>query len=187
MTRCLKTCEKTCGRFSHVESSLWEARVFASNDGEERVFHNTCKSRACPSCGNWATLQWLNERQCSLPDINYLGLVLTMPRGFSEVFRMNPNLQADVPALGAAALKHWAWSRYGSRVYIVVVPHSFGGALNFHLHLHILVSTDGYSSAERCWIHDIKYDHRRIMELWRDVVTSYLQMALRSNLLKYGR
>ena len=41
------------------------ARVYAS-ENEERVFFNTCKSPACPSCGHWATTQWQRERWCAI-------------------------------------------------------------------------------------------------------------------------
>src|SRR5262249_42761521 len=41
------------------------AEVYASENQERVVFH-TCKSRACPSCGHRATIQWQRERWAAL-------------------------------------------------------------------------------------------------------------------------
>jgi hypothetical protein len=67
------------------------AEVFASETEEKRVPH-TCKARACPSCGHRATIQWQREQWCALPDIPYVGIVLTMPDVLWPIFRQNRHL-----------------------------------------------------------------------------------------------
>jgi hypothetical protein len=52
--------------------------VYAS-PRQTRVFYHTCKSEFCPSCGNRGTLLWQREQWSSLPDIPFVGIVLTMP------------------------------------------------------------------------------------------------------------
>ena len=42
------------------------AEVFAS-DTEERIVYHTCKSRACPSCGQQATRVWQRDQCGSFP------------------------------------------------------------------------------------------------------------------------
>ena len=42
-------------------------------------------------------------------------------------------------------LQQWARQKYGIRLLIVVIPHTFGRHLNFNPHLHILVSEGGLS------------------------------------------
>lgn len=54
------------------------AEVFASENRELIVYH-TCKSRACPSCGYWATKKWIPERVAALPPIPYKGITFSMP------------------------------------------------------------------------------------------------------------
>jgi hypothetical protein len=41
--------------------------VFRS-ENQELVLYHSCKSRACPSCGYRANVQWLRERWAALPD-----------------------------------------------------------------------------------------------------------------------
>ena len=60
--------------------------VFASA-AAEKVFYHTCKSKCCPSCGNRGTLLWQREQWAKLPDIPYVGIVLTMPDVFWSVLK----------------------------------------------------------------------------------------------------
>ena len=63
-----------------------------------------------------------------------------MPDVLWPVFQRNRHLLHDLPVLGAQVLQQWARRKYGSRLMIVVIPHTFGRHLNFNCHLHILVS-----------------------------------------------
>jgi hypothetical protein len=123
------------------------SEVYASDTEEKRVDH-TCKSRTCPSCGHRATIQWQREKWCALPDIPYIGIVFTMPNVLWPIFRQNRHLLHDLPTLGAAVIQQWAKLKYGVRVLIMVIPHTFGGRLNFNSHLHILVSAGGLQESE---------------------------------------
>src|SRR5277367_479453 len=90
--------------------------VYASAS-EEKIVYHTCKSKCCPSCGNRGTQLWQREQWTALPDMPFVGVVLTMPDVFWPVFHAHRHLQHDLPALGAAVLQHWAWNRYRVRLY----------------------------------------------------------------------
>jgi hypothetical protein len=157
--------------------------VYATTAGE-KVFDHTCKSKCCPSCGNRATLQWLLEQRAALPDISFVGIVLTLPRVFWPVFKAHRHLQHDLPALGAAVLQQWAWNLYQVRLHIIVIPHTFGGRLNHFPHLHMMVSAGGLRPAEARWVEPLEFDREQIMTLWRFAVTSYFWKANRDGLLR---
>ena len=158
------------------------AEVYASTS-EERVFFHTCKSKACPSCGNRGTLLWQREQWVTLPDIPFVGVVLTMPNVFWPIFKDHRDLQRDLPALGAAAIQQWARDRYGVRLCVIVIQHTFGGRLNHNPHLHMLVSAGGLKTSKGEWLPSLRFDRDEIMNLWRFAVTSYLESALRRGLL----
>ena len=120
--------------------------VFASA-AAEKVFYHTCKSKCCPSCGNRGTLLWQREQWAKLPDIPYVGIVLTMPDVFWSVFKAHWNMQHDLPVLGAAVLQQYAWNQYRARLCGIVIQHTFGGRLNHNPHLHIMVSACGLKGA----------------------------------------
>ena len=123
------------------------ADVFASPT-EEKIFFHTYKSRTCPSCGCRATLLWQRELWCSLPEISYVGINFTMPGVLWPIFKQNRHLLHDLSAVGAEVIQQWVKAKYGVRVLIMVVPHTFGAHLNFNSHLHILVSATGLHESE---------------------------------------
>ena len=158
------------------------AEVYASQNEEKLVYH-TCKSPVCPSCGHRATQLWQREQWAALPDIPYAGVVLTMPNVLWPIFRQNRHLLHDLPALGAAAIQEWAKVKYGTRVLIMAVQHTFGRHLNFHPHLHLLVSAGGLQESEGRWIARLEFDKGEIMEMWRFAVIAYLWRALHAEVL----
>lgn len=159
------------------------AEVHASPN-EERLCYHTCKSRACPRCGYRATLLWLREQWAVLPDVPYAGVVFTMHRVLWPIFQQNRHLLHDLPALGAAVVEQWMKDEHGVRVLIMVVPHTFGGYLNFNCHLHILVSAGGLKESEGRWISPLRFDKYHLMKMWQEAVITYLRKALKAGLLK---
>jgi Putative transposase/Transposase zinc-binding domain len=158
------------------------AEIYASDNEEKLVFH-TCKSRACPSCGHRATQLWQREQWSRLPDIPYVGLVLTMPNVLWPIFQQNRTLLYDLPALAGEVVQQWVKAKYGVRVLIMVVQHTFGRRLNFHPHLHIMVSNGGLEESEVRWIAPLRFDKRALMHMWRYAVITYLREALRAGVL----
>ena len=173
-------------RVLDCRTSALGAEVYSSGV-EEKVCYHTCKSRACPSCGYRATLLWLREQWAALPDIPYSGLVLTMPSVLWPIFKQNRHLLHDLPALGAAIIQQWMKATYGVRPLIMVVPHTFGGYLNFNCHLHILVSAGGLQESEGRWIASLHFDKEALMRMWRYAVITYLRSALKAQVLTSDR
>ena len=158
------------------------AEVFAS-ENEERVVPHTCKSRACPSCGYRATVAWQRDQWRELPDIPYAHLTLTMPNVLWPVFQRNRDLLHDLPVLGAEVLQNWARQKYGARLMIIVIPHTFGRHLNFNCHLHILVSEGGLKENGAGWVGRLRLDRNVLMPSWRNAVIEYLREAARKDVL----
>ena len=156
--------------------------VYSSAAGE-KIFYHTCKSKCCPSCGNRGTMLWQRDQWATLPEIPFVGIVLTMPSVFWPVFKAHRHLQKDLPALGGAVIQHWAWSRYRVRLFAMVIQHTFGGRLNYNPHLHLMVSAGGLNPTEACWVKSVKFAADELMNLWRFAVTSYLWKAHREGLL----
>jgi hypothetical protein len=170
----------------NCRTSALGAEVYAS-EAEEKLVYHTCKSRACPSCGYRATLLWQREQWTALPDIPYAGLVFTMPDALWPIFKQNRHLLHDLPALGAAVIEQWMKAKYGVRLLVMVVPHTFGGYLNFNSHLHILVSAGGLQESEGRWIASLHFNKDALMRMWRYAVITYLREALKTHSLKSDR
>jgi hypothetical protein len=158
------------------------AEVYGSDTIERLVYH-TCKSKACPSCGHRATLQWQREQWASLPDIPFAGVVFTMPSTLWPIFQQNRHLLHDLPAVGAAVVRQWTKLKYGVSVLIMVIAHTFGGRLNFNSHLHILVSNGGLREGEGRWVHRVGFDKKKLMPMWRFAVITFLRESLKAGVL----
>jgi hypothetical protein len=171
-------------RMLNCRTAALGAEVYASPTGEETRCYHTCKSRACPSCGYRATLLWQETMRALLPNIGYVGVGFTMPKVLWPVFEQNRHLLHDLPALGAEVIQQWVNAKYGVRVLIIVVPHTFGAALNFNCHLHILVSAGGLQESLGRWISRIRFPKAPLMRMWKYAVITYLREALKANVLK---
>src|ERR1700674_3077088 len=75
-------------------------------------------------------------------------------------------------------------NRYGVRILVVVMQQTFGGFLNFHPHLHIMVSAGGLQESNNRWIDRLAYDEDEIMRAWRYAVIAFLAEALKKRVLK---
>jgi len=158
------------------------AEVYASETERLLVYH-TCKSRACPSCGYRATRLWQEELESVLPAVSYVGINFTMPSVFWPIFKTNRHLLNDLPAVGASAIQRWVQNKYGVNVFLMVVPQTFGGLLNFNPHLHMLVSAGGFLESEHTWI-SLRFDKRELMQMWRFALIAYLWAAIRGGAFK---
>ena len=158
------------------------AEVFASEQ-EERVVYHTCKSRACPSCGYRATRAWQRDQWRELPDIAYAHGCFTMPDLLWPLFRRNRHLLHHLPVLGGQVLQQWALQKYGIRLIIIVIPHTFGRHLNFNCHLHILVSEAGLSKDGGKWRKRAPLNKKALMPMWRWAVITLLREAAQAGVL----
>jgi hypothetical protein len=157
------------------------AEVYASPTESKLVYH-TCKSRFCTSCGQRATEEWKEDLKATLPDVPYVEMTLTMPARFWPILQQSRHLLYGMPAMGAESIQLWAKARYGVRVIIMLVQHTFGGLLNFYPHLHVLVSVGGLREADGRWFSRLKYDKQAVTELmhaWRFAVITYLAEAMK--------
>src|SRR5882762_4740372 len=109
------------------------AEVYSS-ENQELILYHTCKSRACPSCGYRANVQWLRERWAALPDTLYQAITFTMPDLLWPFFRDNPSLARALPALAAEVIRAQVGVRHGLRVGVIAILHTFNGKLEFNSH-----------------------------------------------------
>ena len=158
------------------------AEVFAS-ENEEKVVCHTCKSRPCSSCGYRATLQWQRERWAALPDVPYKGITFTMPDVLWPLFRDNPDLCAALSALAAKVIEAYVGVRFGLRVGVMAILHTFNGKLEFNSHVHTLVTAGGLYGSSDIWIEEADFDRDKLFKSWRRAVIKLLRTALRGGQL----
>lgn len=164
-------------KVAKCRTPLLGAEIYAS-DSEIKTICHSCKSRFCTACGNRATLTWQREQWCALPDCRYSEITLTTPDVFWPFIEQDRQLLADIAALGASVVNRWVQAHYGVVPLILVIPHTFGRRLNFHPHLHILVSAGGLDKKENRWIEFKNFNKYVLMYWWRFAVVQYFAEVL---------
>lgn len=159
------------------------AEVFRS-ENQELVLYHTCKSRACPSCGYRANVQWLRERWAALPDALYKGITFTMPDLLWPFFRDTPPLAKALSALAAEVIKARVSAKYGLRAGVIAILHTFNGKLEYNSHVHTMVTGGGLDGSLDIWVARVYYDRDALMDAWRRAVIALLRTALRAGQLR---
>jgi hypothetical protein len=159
------------------------AEVYSS-ENQELILYHTCKSRACPSCGYRANVQWLRERWAALPDVLYKGATFTMPDLLWPLFRDNPRLAKALPALAAGVLQARVSVKYGLRIGVIAILHTFNGELQFNSHVSTMVTGGGLRGSSDIWVSRVYYDRDLLMKSWRKAVIALLRAALRAGQLR---
>ena len=154
------------------------------SESQQRTFYHPCKSRSCSSCGYRATMQWQRERWAALPDEIYNGITFTMPDTLWPLFRDNPPLAKALSALAAKVIQAQMSARYGLRVGVIAILHTFNGQLKFNSHVHTMVTGGGLHGSSDIWVSRAYYKPDRLMESWRKAVIALLRAALRAGQLR---
>ena len=74
-------------------------------------------------------------------------------------------------------------AKYGLRVGVIAVPHTFNGKLEFNSHVHTMVTGGGLCGSSGSWVSRVYYERDPLMEAWRRAVIALLRAALRADQL----
>ena len=115
-------------------------------------YASSCGNRHCPNCLGPRQAQW-SEKVCErLPDCPHFHVVFTVPEELHGFFEANYRLAGEV-LFGAAAetLKLFQKNNWRMDGGFLGVLHTWGRALNWHPHLHVLVSAGGRDCSSGQW------------------------------------
>jgi hypothetical protein len=119
------------------------------------ISYNSCRNRHCPKCQSLKQAKWLAERLKRLLPVPYFHLVVTLPHELKPLTRFNPELVFNLLFETASrALRQFArdYERLQAQVGFTAVLHTWDQDLNFHPHLHLVVTGGGLSPDGERWI-----------------------------------
>ncbi|MGH2760751.1 MAG: IS91 family transposase [Actinomycetota bacterium] len=115
----------------------------------ERIAYNSCRDRHCPKCQATARAQWVTERLERLLPVPAFHVVFTIPAELNPLALHNKKIVFDI-------LFHAAWQtlstiasdpkHLGAHIGATAVLHTWGQNLQFHPHLHFVVTGGGLSA-----------------------------------------
>ena len=117
--------------------------------------YHSCRNRHCPKCQADRAQHWLDRvRQRLLPCDHYL-LTFTLPHQLRAVARAHQRIvYAALLREAAAAVQTLANDRawVGGTVGILAVLHTWSRTLEYHPHVHLLVTAGGLTADGQAWV-----------------------------------
>jgi hypothetical protein len=138
-----------------------------------KVIGFRCHNRACPSCGKRAVTEWINQLASTLPAVTWQHLTFTLPDTLRPLVRANRTLMSVFSSL-ASELFLKAGSKKSLLPALFIVQHTHGRSLDWHPHLHIGVTTGGWSISQQEWL-PIEWLWHPLMKQWRYAVVTWLR------------
>ncbi len=111
------------------------------------AFHaNSCRNRNCPNCQAVLKELWIDKRSSELIDADYFHIVFTIPAELNPLVYANQKLLYGLlHRCSAETLLELSENKkyLGAAPGIIQVLHTWGQELNYHPHIHCIVSGGG--------------------------------------------
>jgi hypothetical protein len=135
-----------------------------SNEGCKHMHYqyHSCGNRHCPGCGGMKRNEWIEDRMGELLPTTYFHLVFTLPQELRSLCMGNRKL---LFALLFKSAQHTILTLSKDEKYmgatpgIVSILHTNGQDLNFHPHIHNIVSGGGINAGGK-WIKEKRSNGR---------------------------
>jgi len=124
------------------------------NCGNVQHAYNSCRNRHCPKCQYLKQVMWVDKLKTRLLPVKYFHMVFTIPFSMHRLFYANQAICYDLLMKSAsqAILKAGENPAFlGAKTGCVAILHTWGQALTYHPHVHLLVPSGGFDSDMLEW------------------------------------
>jgi len=114
--------------------------------GDKKYVYYSCGNSRCPKCQGIKRIQWQDKLATKMLKCPYQHITFTMPKSINNVARHNPTAIYNM-------LMRSAWhtikkgsmqpEHLGAQPGAIMVLHTFGSDLKYHVHVHMLVTFGG--------------------------------------------
>jgi len=161
--------------------------------GHQRPAYHSCRNRHCAKCQSLRQAQWIEQRMTRLLPTHYFHVVFTLPaalrplahRNHRRIFTLLFQTAAEtLLTLGRDP------DRLGAQLGITAVLHTWTRDLQFHPHVHCIVTGGGLTADQQKWQAARRrylFPVKVLSRLFRGKFLNALQAAYRNNELQVGR
>jgi hypothetical protein len=179
----IETC-RTAARGGHID--------ICDTCGHQRPAYNSCRNRHCPKCQSLRQAQWIEQRLTRLLPTHYFHVVFTLPAALRPLAHRNRRriftllFQAAAQTLLTLGRDP---ARLGAQLGLTAVLHTWTRELQFHPHVHCIVTGGGlaldrtnWKAARRRYLFPVKV----LSRLFRGKFLAALTAAYRKHELEFG-
>jgi hypothetical protein len=158
--------------------------------GFERPLYNSCKDRNCPQCQTFRKEEWINNRKAEVIKTRYFHIVFTLPKELGSVAIQN---QEEIYNILFKASAETIQLLSDDKKYIGATPgfmsvlHTWGQTMEFHPHLHIIVTGGGLSKIGK-WKEsgkDFFIPVKVLSKVFRGKFMDYFKKSYKNNKLNF--
>lgn len=117
-----------------------------SDCGHSQIHNNSCRNRNCPSCQAVLKEVWVDKRRAEVIDSPYFHVVFTLPHELNSLIYCNQKLLYGLfhRCCAETLMELSADQKYlGATPGIIQVLHTWNQELDYHVHMHCIVSGGG--------------------------------------------
>ena len=145
--------EKAARAILNCKSGSLGCNISQCADCGHMEFHNnSCRNRNCPNCQAILKEVWIDKRRAEVIDSPYFHVVFTVPQELNPLIYGNQELLYSLlHRCSSETLLELARDKeyLGATPGIIQVLHTWGQTLNFHPHIHCIVSGGGLSADQK--------------------------------------
>ena len=153
--------------------------------------YNSCLNRHCPKCQGVNQAKWIELRQARTLPTHYFHVVFTLPEELRSVARCNRKVIFDMLFKSAAeTLLELGFDKkhLGGLLGITAVLHTWTRELDFHPHIHCIVTGGGLDEENGKWIctdPDFLFPVQVLSRLFRGKFLAALDIARQRGTLEF--
>ena len=150
--------------------------------GRESPLYNSCRNRHCPKCQSLEQALWVEAQAQDLLSVSYFHDVFTLPHCLNPLFLRDPSTAFRL-LFQAAAQTVIEVCRYnlGATPGLISVLHTWTQTLEYHPHIHAIVTGGGLSLDGERWISsrpNFFLPIRKLSEVFRGKLLEAFELAL---------
>ena len=154
-----------------------------SDDHEARIQAHSCRHRSCPVCADKARHQWIESQKQRLLNCPHFHVIFTLPHEYLCLWQYNRKwfTKAFFKACRDTLIELLEDKKYlGATPGILMTLHTWGRRLNYHPHIHCLVTAGGVTKASQWQALNGDYllPIRVVKALFRGKLQSYIKAGL---------
>ncbi len=121
--------------------------------GHQHFVYHACRNRHCPKCQKRNQQDWLKKRLHELLPIPYFHITFTLPHELSSALLSAPKKGYGILFRCASqTLQEFARNKLEAKLGVIAVLHTWDQKLNYHPHLHCIVTAGGFNADSDRWI-----------------------------------